>query len=763
MLKQIKRLHFRLVSKLILTVGMTLLLSITIWAYFNINYQKKKVMENIVVGADRLSNTIKLGTHYAMMLNSRDDINQIITNIGKQKEIKNIRIYNKEGQIKFSNIASEVDLITNIEAEACYICHKTDPPTIDVDLKERTRLYDSSEGYRLLGVISPIYNEPSCSTAECHVHPEGKKILGALDVVVSLEESDKEILLAEKGIIGLAVFVFMVTSTIIFVFVLRFVNRPIKKLIKKTRLIAKGEYFSKEDVVQSDEIGELSIAINKMGKEIGGKQAELNRQRNEYQDLFERVPCLITVQDRDYKLVRYNREFAEKFDPKPGDYCYHAYKGRTEKCMICPVEKTFKDGKPHFSEEKGVNKDGTVTHWIVNTTPIKNAKGEIVAAMEMNLDITHMKQLEEELKKSEKKYHEIFNNIPNPVFVLDMDTLEILDCNESVKAVYGYAKGEIISKSFLDLFMEEEKDTYDSKIKTSAVINQVKHISKAGKKLVVNIRVSPSEYPGKKVLLITTSDITKRLETEQQLIQASKMATLGEMATGMAHELNQPLSVIKTASSFFIRKLNKNEMIDDEILSSMLNRVDRNVDRATRIINHMRQFARKTEMDLEKIQVNEILRRAFEIFSQQLKVRGIDVVWDIEEDLPKIMADPGRLEQVFINLLLNARDAIEEKWGSQEHIKGEKRITLKTMFDGECVICKVCDTGKGIPKAISNKIFEPFFTTKEVGEGTGLGLSISYGIIKECGGNIRFKPNKDGGACFITKFPIQDIKDEPIS
>jgi len=157
------------------------------------------------------------------------------------------------------------------------------------------------------------------------------------------------------------------------------------------------------------------------------------------------------------------------------------------------------------------------------------------------------------------------------------------------------------------------------------------------------------------------------------------------------------------------------------------------------------------------------LKSAFEIFRQQLRVRGIEVIWDIKDELPKIKADPGRLEQVFINLLLNARDAIEEKCGSQEHIKGEKRITLKTMFDGECVICKVCDTGKGIPKAISNKIFEPFFTTKEVGEGTGLGLSISYGIIKECGGNIGFKPNKDGGASFITKFPIQDIKDEPIS
>ena len=141
-----------------------------------------------------------------------------------------------------------------------------------------------------------------------------------------------------------------------------------------------------------------------MGKKINDKQSELNTQRNEYQTLFERVPCIITVQDRNYKLIRYNREFSDKFKPKPGDYCYAAYKGRKEKCVICPVERTFEDGLSHFSQERGFNKDGTATHWLVNTSPIKNEQGEIVAAMEMSLDVTQTKLLEEELKKSEKKY-----------------------------------------------------------------------------------------------------------------------------------------------------------------------------------------------------------------------------------------------------------------------------------------------------------------------------------------------------------------------
>lgn len=380
---------------------MTLFLSISVWAYFNINYQKKKVMETIVEGTDKLSNTIKLGTHYAMMINSRDDINQIITNIAKQKEIENIRIYNKDGEIKFSNSPSEVDLKTNIKAEACDICHKSEPPLVTLGLNERIRIFESPEWYRLLGIISPIYNEPGCST-ECHFHPEDKKILGALDVVISLEETDREILIFQEGIVVLALFVFLVPSSIIFIFVLKFVNLPIRRLIEGAKQISKGNYAGTVSVDQDDEMGKLALAISQMSKEIGEKQAELNKQRDEYQNLFERVPCFIAVLGRDYKLIRYNREFAEKFDPIPGGYCFSAYKGRVEKCEICPVEKTFEDGMSRYSEQTGISRDGERKHWIVKTSPVKNVDGEIIAAMEIGMDITHRKMLEEELKKSEK-------------------------------------------------------------------------------------------------------------------------------------------------------------------------------------------------------------------------------------------------------------------------------------------------------------------------------------------------------------------------
>ncbi|MBU1056191.1 MAG: PAS domain S-box protein [Proteobacteria bacterium] len=495
-----------------------------------------------------------------------------------------------------------------------------------------------------------------------------------------------------------------------------------------------------------------------MLKETGTKWSELNIHTSEYQTLFELVPCLITLQDKEFRLIRYNHLFEDHFHPEPGDYCYQAYKKRDSRCEKCLVAMTFDDGKSHYGEESSLNNDGTFTYWIAHTSPVKNEKNEIIAVMEVCLDITHRKELEENLIKSEKKYYSIFNNIPNPLFVLDINSLNILDCNERVTSVYGFLKEEINNKSFMDLFIKKEKIDYTFKMKAYSKLNRVKQLTKSGETIIVNIGITPSEYPGQKVLLVVTDDITKRLEVEQQIIQAGKMATLGEMATGIAHELNQPLSVIKTVSSFFIRKINDNESIDQTTLNNMLVKVDNNVDRASRIINHLRNFARKSEIDFEKVQVNEELERAFSIFAQHLRVRGIEVLWDTDKSLPMIMADPQRLEQVFINLLINARDAIEEKYRNMNSAEAEKKIHLKTYMDNNNVVIEVSDTGAGIPEAISDKIFEPFFTTKEAGKGTGLGLSISYGIIKDFGGTIYSRSIEDQGACFIITLPVQDNK-----
>ncbi len=744
----------RLAAKLIVSLGIVLALCLAAWTWFTIHHQRDKLTQSLVRDIDRLSTTIKLGTRYAMMLNARPDITQIINDIARQKEIQAIRIYNKSGEIKYSNKSGELNQHMNTNDKACRICHQSKPPVKDLPISRRTRFVKQEDGPRLMGIITPIENEKDCSTAACHFHDKDQSILGILDVVVSLENQDRFIIMLERWTIGFSLILFSAVALIVWLVLMRFVNQPIQNLIRGTRRIATGEHDAKVPVNQSDEMGRLAAAINQMADKIGKKQAELNRQKQEYQKLFEQVPCFITVVDRTFHLTRFNREFAAHFEPNSQDPCYFAYKGRQEKCDNCPVEKTFSDGRSHFAEESGLDKYGETRHWIVRTSPITDESGHVIAAMEMCLDITPRKRLEEQLRASEKKYYAIFNNIPNPVFVLDVETFEVLDCNDSVETVYGYGKQELISRPFTYLFHEDEADYYKEKIAEQPIINKVKQFHRDGSRLYVNIRISPSEYAGFKVYLITTSDITQRLETEQQLVQAGKMATLGEMATGIAHELNQPLSVIKTASSFLIKKQQQGAALGDNIVESMLGKIDSNIDRATKIINHMRDIARKSELHLEPVELGSVIQKAHEMFHQQLKLREIAVQWELPSEMPRINGDPDRLEQVFINLFVNARDAIEEKWANAPAPEDAKRIRISAAVEQHSLRLKFCDTGPGVPQKFKDRIFEPFFTTKEAGKGTGLGLSISYGIIRDCGGTIRVEDDEDG-ACFIITFPIR--------
>lgn len=756
MLPRIPSIRQSLAVQLILWVGLILLGCISTWAYLSIRYHKQNATERTIAEAERLGNTILLGTHYAMTLNSRDDINQIIRNISRQREIRNVRIYNKNGEIKYSNVPSEVDQSTDIRAEACIICHRTEPPSQTVPLSGRIRMLSTTEGGKHIGIISPIYNEAGCATPTCHYHPADKRVLGALDVVISLDETYAEILSQERGIIALASGSFVAISTIIGIFLFNFVTRPIKGLIDATRQIGRGQFEQSVDRHRPDEIGQLAQAIQKMKLRIAEKQEELNRQRTEYQTLFEQVPCYITVQDRQLNIITYNQETAKHFNPQPGTPCYTAYKGLQTQCEPCPVLQTFEDGNCHGGEQRVINRDGSETYWFVRTTPIRRSPHEVEAVMEISLDITQIKRLEKEIRLSEQKYHTIFNNIPNAVFVVDRMTLEILDCNPSASTLYGYDRRRAAGLSYLELFVASEREQYREKLREVKTLSQVRQMRSNGEMIYVDMHLSPSEYLDREALLIVASDITKRLLAEQHLIQASKMATLGEMSAGVAHELNQPLSVIKTASSYLAKKVKKGAPISDDVLRTMSEEIDSHVDRASKIINHLRDFGRKSDVSKEPVQVNDPLNRACEMFDQQLRVRDIKVVKNLDVNLPLILADPNRLEQVFINLLINARDAIEERGEREGRHNSPKVIELSTRYDMGKVRVEVSDTGSGIPDSIRDKIFEPFFTTKKVGQGTGLGLSISYGIVQDYQGTIRVESRENEGSKFILEFPVSD-------
>jgi C4-dicarboxylate-specific signal transduction histidine kinase len=258
--------------------------------------------------------------------------------------------------------------------------------------------------------------------------------------------------------------------------------------------------------------------------------------------------------------------------------------------------------------------------------------------------------------------------------------------------------------------------------------------------------------------VVSTTDITEVVEKETQLIQAGKMTTLGVMAAGMAHEINQPLNVIQVCADFFLKMLKRGAAIDDEDLRTMANDIAANVERAAGVIKHVRDFARQSELVRSKVNINDPIKDVFKVLGHQLKVHDIDVQLELDPDLPDIMAEHNRLEQVFINLVSNAIDAMDEKSSQTDSQDSPKRLSIKSFVENDQVMVHVKDTGTGMSEEVKNKIFEPFFTTKKVGMGTGLGVSISYGIVKDYSGGIEIDSEIGRGTTFMLTFPAVSAK-----
>ncbi len=732
-----------------------LILALALFLFrFNTRSYRALAEKNADLEADRICEAIKSGATSSMMRNERGELQTIVERTGRMEGVLGVRILNKEGLVMFASRQEELGERWPTAGFQCASCHEHTPVPSTQELEERTQIEDSPGGGRHLTIFSPIGTDEGCATAACHFHRPNETVLGVLVLDMSLAKQEETLQeLVEANTASLGVFlagVFAVLYGVVYLLI----QRPIRSMIAVTRRIAKGEMDCCVRIPQRDELGELADAIGLMCREISSKHGEINTQRQLYQKLFEGVPCIITVQDRNFRLLRYNQTFSDLFHVGKGAFCYEAYKGRTEKCPQCPVEKTFQDGQPHFTEEHGVYKDGTSAHWIVKTAPLYDEEGNITAAMEMCLDITPRKRLEEELRKSERKYQDIFNNIPNALFVIDAAELTIMDCNRSTALLYGYRRGELIGQHIRMVFHPEDAETGATTLGLGQAMYRVRNQAKDGRTFNVNIITAFSEFDDRKVILATATDVTERIRAERQMVQASKMATLGEMATGVAHELNQPLAVMQMVANLFLRKLEKSEVPDEATLREMADKLRNNVERSTRIINHMREFGRKpATQDAVPVDLNLVIRKAFDFFSQQLKVRGIEVVFDLAPELPTILADPNRLEQVFMNLLLNARDAIEDKCSGAVCGPRDRKITLRTRARRRAVVAEVADTGVGIPRDIAGRIFEPFFTTKQVGKGTGLGLSISYGIVQDYGGTIHARPRSGAGARFLMVFP----------
>ncbi len=364
----------------------------------------------------------------------------------------------------------------------------------------------------------------------------------------------------------------------------------------------------------------------------------------------------------------------------------------------------------------------------------------------------------EQLKESEEKYRSLFDSGPNPVFVVDRKGFKILDANPAAAETYGYTREELINRPFEDLGTFEYGDWEDVASGETAMASicvlsfRARHLRKGNRPFYVNVRACPGMYQDREVIILATNDVTESMEKDAQLIQASKMKSLGEMSAGMAHELNQPLNAIKMGNNFLILMLEQGRVISPEKLSQVANEVSAQVSRASEIITRLREFARKADFSREKVALNDPVENVVKIFGQQLKIQNIALRFLPGKKIPPVRASNNRLEQVFFNLLSNGRDAIVQK-RETFHQGVKARISIRSFSKKGWAAVAVSDTGVGISRYARDKIFEPFFTTKEVGKGMGLGLAIVYEIVVEHGGEIRVHSGTGIGSTFVVLLP----------
>jgi C4-dicarboxylate-specific signal transduction histidine kinase len=254
----------------------------------------------------------------------------------------------------------------------------------------------------------------------------------------------------------------------------------------------------------------------------------------------------------------------------------------------------------------------------------------------------------------------------------------------------------------------------------------------------------------------TTEQVQRRehelREKQEQLVQAGKLATLGELTTGVAHELNNPLNNIGLFLGNIMDHVEANQVEPERILRDLRNAMQQ-VRKATTIISHLRTFGRAAPVSREPLSINDVIRQAVSLVQEQLRLHQVEVQLNLAPSNPLVCGSAIQLEQVFINLLTNARDAVSKA--------PAKQIVVQSTVDDQHVTMIVQDSGPGIPQGLEQRIFYPFFSTKDVGAGTGLGLSITYGILKDHHGSISVESPNGAGARFVVELPLAGEEGHP--
>lgn len=378
-----------------------------------------------------------------------------------------------------------------------------------------------------------------------------------------------------------------------------------------------------------------------------------------------------------------------------------------------------------------------------------------------------MELIVNELRESEKMYRTLLNASPEGIIIMDM-TGHITEISNITLEIFGYEnKQEFLGKQLIHFLPAEEQHKLNdilTRTQLEGLVQNVEFVLKNKNQSQFVCELSTTliqETDGKpKAYMAIIRDISQRKKMEQQLIRTERMVSLGKMASGMAHEINQPLLSITLSIENMLHKIQKANAVDDIYLKAKSEKIFENIQRISYIIDHVRAFSRDhDDYILTSFNINESIKNAISMISEQFKHHGIKLTVKLDKSVHPISGNTYKFEQVILNLLNNAKDALGEK-SKQTNEDFKKTIRIRTYYDDTTNFVEIKDNGIGIKAEDIDRIMFPFYTTKEVGKGTGLGLSISFSIIKELNGNIDIESHLLSGTTFRIAIPKPVPKDK---
>lgn len=459
-----------------------------------------------------------------------------------------------------------------------------------------------------------------------------------------------------------------------------------------------------------------------------------------YEQFFDQIPGYVTVQGKDLRILAANRKFREDFGDFEGRYCFQVYKHRPEKCEVCPVEKTFRDGVGRSSEEVVRSLDGSEIQVIVYTSPIRGEDGEIEAVLEMSTDITDVKALQDRYRESQARYRILFEEVPCYISIQDLD-LNIVNANRLWVEAFGSSYGKKCYEAYKHRTeectpciarqtAEDGKVHYHEEVVTAADGNRM-HV------LVHTMPLRGADGKIRQIIEMST-DITQIRELQSQL------TNLGLLISSVSHGIKGVLNGLDGGIYLVSKGLENN---NPDRVEKGWKIVLRNVKRIRSMVLDILYYARDREPSYDRISAAQSMEDVFALVKDNAYDSGIILEKEISADAGEFEADESAVRSLLVNLAENSIDACRVDAKKKSH-----RVSLRVRGDEEAVYFEIEDNGIGMERETREKAFSLFFSSKGA-EGTGLGLFIADKITRAHGGGIELESEAGVGTHFTVMLP----------